>query len=296
MRTPDSEILVVDNNSRDRTPEVVEEFCRRHPERVRYLFEPQPGKSHALNTGIRAARGEVLAFVDDDVTVEPGWLEKLTRPLLSGEHAGAGGRIFPDTAFSPPAWLPLSGPHSLGGALALFDCGDDAMDLIYPPYGTNMAFRKEVFVKYGDFRTDLGPRPGSEIRNEDTEFGRRLMTAGERLRYEPSAVVYHAMPTHRLQKSYFLRWFFDFGKATAREWPAGGPVFGLPRRYVRTMRVITVEVPVWSFRWLVALNPKRRFHAKTWVWVSFGQIAELLGSRRHGGGPPQRARAGSAAQ
>src|SRR6266481_8463227 len=78
------EVLVVDNNSNDRTREVVEEYCRRFPGHFCYLFVSQPGKSHALNAGIRGARGDVLAFTDDDVTVEPKWLQNLTAPLYSG--------------------------------------------------------------------------------------------------------------------------------------------------------------------------------------------------------------------
>src|SRR5271156_2755228 len=67
---PDSiqwEVLVVDNNSRDATRSVVEEFWWRDPSRFRYLFEPKQGKSNALNAGIQQARGEILAFTDDDV-------------------------------------------------------------------------------------------------------------------------------------------------------------------------------------------------------------------------------------
>jgi glycosyltransferase involved in cell wall biosynthesis len=85
------EILVVDNNSKDRTREVVEDFCRRDPDHFRYVFEPQQGKSFALNSGIREARGDVVAFMDDDVTVEPTWLQNLTADLWSGQWTGAGG-------------------------------------------------------------------------------------------------------------------------------------------------------------------------------------------------------------
>ena len=85
---PDSiqwEVLVVDNNSTDQTRQVVEEFCRRCPGRFRYIFEPHPGKSFALNRGIQEAKGEVLAFTDDDVSVEPTWLQNLTASLNDGD-------------------------------------------------------------------------------------------------------------------------------------------------------------------------------------------------------------------
>src|SRR5579863_9995619 len=77
------EVLVVDNNSTDQTREVAEEFSRSHPGHFRYCFEPKQGKSHALNAGIREARGDILAFLDDDVTVGPTWLQDLTAPLGS---------------------------------------------------------------------------------------------------------------------------------------------------------------------------------------------------------------------
>lgn len=208
------EVLVVDNNSTDQTRAVVEDYCRRFPGRFRYLFEPQPGKSFALNSGIREARGNVLAFTDDDVTVDPAWLWNLTAPLKEGPWAGTGGRTLPAETFSPPRWLPLDGPNSMAATLyAHFDAGDKPCELASPPYGANMAFRKAMCEKYGDFRTDLGPSPNKSIppHSEDCEFGRRLMAKGERLCYEPAAVVYHSVPKNRIRKDYFLAWIFDQG-------------------------------------------------------------------------------------
>jgi glucosyl-dolichyl phosphate glucuronosyltransferase len=86
------EVLVVDNKG-DQAREVVESFRARFPGRFRYLLEPRPGKSHALNAGIQAAQSDVLAFLDDDVTVEPTWLQNLTAGLHDEAWAGAGGRI-----------------------------------------------------------------------------------------------------------------------------------------------------------------------------------------------------------
>src|SRR6266436_7666835 len=60
------EALIVDNNSSDRTPEVVRDFCNRHPGLFRYLFEARQGVAHARNAGVRQSRGDIIAFVDDD--------------------------------------------------------------------------------------------------------------------------------------------------------------------------------------------------------------------------------------
>jgi len=264
------EVLVVDNNSSDQTREVVEQFCALYPDRFRYVFEPHPGKSYALNTGVRESRGEILAFMDDDVTVEPTWLQNLTASLDSDQWSGSGGPIRPQPGFRPPSWLSLEQPYALA-PLAMFDPGLPAGPLSEPPFGTNMAFRRRVFEKHGYFRTDLGPRPGSEIRNEDTEFGRRLLAEREKLRYAPDAIVYHSVTNSRVQKRYFLRWWFDKARADIREFgiPAGARSFfaGIPvvmfRRLAR-----------WTLAWMVTFKSSARFNSKLKVWQVVGSIVE----------------------
>ena len=269
------EVLVVDNNSTDQTRDVVEKVCSRVPGRFRYLFESRPGKSHALNAAIREARGDVLAFMDDDATVGEEWLRNLTRGLLNGEWAGAGGRIVLQWPSVLPAWLAIEGPlarHPFPG----FDQGHEVRQIAVSPYGANMAFRKEMFEKYGGFRTDLGPSPSRDIPrpNEDTEFGRRLIAAGERLRYEPSAVVFHPVAADRINKKYFLEWFLDFGRAMAREWGRGPDVWGIPRPYLNILATMKAMAPRIG-RWILALNPQRRFYWKSWVWMEAGEMKEF---------------------
>jgi glycosyltransferase involved in cell wall biosynthesis len=269
------EVLVVDNNSKDQTREVVADFFRRFPGRFRYLFEAQPGKSYALNSGIREAQGQILAFVDDDVTVEPFWLDRLTSALSSGGVAGCGGRVMPQWACSPPEWMPQDGRYPMG-PLVMFDLGRETAPLKEPPFGTNMAYRRDLFGKYGGFRTDLGPTPGSEIRGEDSEFGHRLFAAGEVLLYEPAAVVHHPVAKSRLQKKYFLTWWFDKARADVR---AGI----LPDRSKFSIK----GIPLYLFRrlivravlWIVAFGQSRRFSNKIKVWYLAGQILEC---HRHG--------------
>jgi glucosyl-dolichyl phosphate glucuronosyltransferase len=267
------EVLVVDNNSSDQTREVVQNFCARYPGRFRYLFAPRQGLSHARNAGIQEARGDTIAFTDDDLTVEPTWLWNLTGALCNGEWAGAGGRILRAKTFSPPRWLAPDGP--MGGPLyAHFDLGDKARELDRPPYGANMAFRKEMFEKYGDFRTDLGNAPGSEVRNDDTEFGRRLMAARERLRYEPSAVVYHEIPENGISKEFLLKWWFDYGRGGIREAGKRPGTLGIPRRYITIPNLLLSHLPRKTLRWLVTLNPQERFYRKCMVWVAAGWLVE----------------------
>jgi glycosyltransferase involved in cell wall biosynthesis len=270
------EILVVDNNSADQTRQVVEDCGRRHPNRFRYVREPHPGKSYALNTGVREATGDVLAFTDDDVTVEPDWLDNLTRNLASGEWAGAGGRILMAEKFTPPPWLALDGPYSMAGLIAgHLDLGPEPRQLPQAPYGGNMAYRKDAFIKYGGFRTDLGPCPnGKNPRaNEDTEFGRRLMAGGERLRYEPSAVLYHPVHMDRLRKDYFLHWYFDYGRARARERGRGPDVLGIHRCYFSIPATIARGFLA-AMRWVIEPDRQKRFFFKGKVWFAFGGVLE----------------------
>lgn len=261
------EVLVVDNHSTDETRSVVESFCKKYPGRFRYIFEPRQGKSFALNTGIREASGDVLAFVDDDVTVEPDWLYQLTLPLQDTRWAGSGGRILPEHGFTPPRWLALEGPRSMGIMLcAKFDFGDQSGALRDAPFGTNMAFRKVMFLKYGGFREDLGPRPGSEMRNEDTEFGRRLMAAGEHLYYAPSAVVYHEIYPARLRKEFFLAWWFDRGRAKVLE-------DGRSLRIAEALK-LAYRAARSAIGSVVSFDSERRFYRKCVVWYAAGQLVE----------------------
>jgi glycosyltransferase involved in cell wall biosynthesis len=278
----DWEVLVVDNNSSDQTRQVVEELCSRHGDRFRYVFEPRQGKSHALNTAIRESRGDILAFTDDDVTVEPTWLQNLTAALMDGQWAGAGGRTLPASAVTPPHWLALDGNCSNAVVLyAHFDLGREPLQLERAPYGANMAFRKEMFKRHGVFRTDLGPGLGRNAPrfNEDTEFGRRLIRAGEKLRYEPSAVAYHLVPQDRIRKGHFLTSWFDLGRSAMREAGTRPDICGIPRYYLSIPKKIAFTL-LQTVSWILTLNPQRRFYKRCFVWMTAGWIVETYRQSR----------------
>jgi glucosyl-dolichyl phosphate glucuronosyltransferase len=289
QRLPDAvewEVIVVDNNSDDQTRSIVDDYVRRYPGRFRYLLETEQGLSRARNAGIQVARGEVIAFVDDDVTVDPAWLWSLTASLFEGNWAGVGGRIVPPDGFKPPKWLTVGGPFDISGALALFDLGDRPGELSRPPYGTNMAFRKSAFEKYGMFRTELGRCGSNLISGEDTEFGNRLISAGERLRYEPGALVRHPVTEQRLNKKYFRQWWLGFGRTRILERPARPAVLGIQREFISIVNLVFHFLPLRTLRWLFSSGPKNRFYKQCWVMLTLGEIVEnyrIMEARRSSG-------------
>ena len=263
------DVLVVDNNSTDHTRAVLERYCRQHQPRFGYIFEPKQGLSNARNAGIAKAGGDILAFTDDDVFVDPGWLLNLTSALVEGrEWSGCGGRIIPVWNGLLPEWLSVEDVATLG-PFAGFDEGPDPKALSRPPYGGNAAFRREIFERYGGFRADLGRSNNNLQGREDIELGNRLFAGGERLRYEPGAVIRCPIDPARMTRRYLLRWYYwegrseiaDEGRLEAR-WSLMGVPLYLLRRLVR-----------WVLQSLIAASAQQRFFCQRHAWKLAGQIA-----------------------
>ncbi|HET9986307.1 MAG TPA: glycosyltransferase [Longimicrobiales bacterium] len=175
------ELVLVDNGSTDATADVIAEFGGRLP--IRCVLEPQPGASRARNAGIRASRGDIVAFTDDDCLPDPDWLERLWLEFRAEpELAGLGGRV----ELADPADRPVSirtsarrdrlaGPDLLFGGIP----------------GCNTAFVRCVFVSVGLY--DPGFGPGSPLpAAEHSDLAYRVFRAGFRVDYVPELVVRHA--------------------------------------------------------------------------------------------------------
>jgi hypothetical protein len=140
-------------------------------------------------------------------------------------------------------------------------------------FGTNMAFRRTMFEKCSNFRTDLGPSPNPNTPrpNEESEFVQRVLAAGEHLFYEPTAPVFHPVPFSRLQKEYFRSWWFDQGRADTRafgispqaKWFVGSVPLYLLRKLI-----------VWTIRWMAAPDPSKRFSSRLSGQCLAGAIVE----------------------
>jgi glycosyltransferase involved in cell wall biosynthesis len=273
------EVVIVDNNSTDDTKAVSEQFIARNPLRYRYLFEKRQGKSFALNLGVESARGDILVFTDDDVTVDPLWLAEIAKIYDNYSCVGVGGRIVDTWKSAKPDWLTSEGPYKLMAVIVRFDLGEEPCELKVPPYGANLSFRKDALRRFGSFRTDLGPTGGKEFRGEDTELCWRMLRAGETLIYAPKAIVFHPVPENRITKRYFAEWYYAFGESMARITPAPAAAnryFGFPQYMLR-------EFLQDLFLWLSSASSKRRFFYKL-EWL--GMCGRLREERRRwrGGG------------
>lgn len=261
------ELLVVDNNSTDRTPLVVRGFAETANICVRYVFEKRQGRSAALNAGIFEARGDVIVFTDDDVLLHPDWLLRLKETFDRYECVAVAGRVVPLWGHSKPDWLEMEGQF----AVVNFELGDEFKEIKIPPLGANSAFRKNVFSRHGLFRLDLGVRGSKHtITCDDTEFGGRLIAAGEKIVYCPTAIVYHPVDQERTTRKYFLLWYYYNGVSLTRT--AGLPnegvfYFGVPRWLYR-------EFLSNLFKWWFTLDRIPRFQHKLRTCRSAGNIVE----------------------
>ena len=214
------EVIIVDNNSTDATREVVERHQAGFPVALTYLLETQQGRSSALNRGIAAARGRLLAFTDDDVRVESGWLEAACAHLLDGDAAigYAGGPVRPIWGAPPPRWLDLT-RSDLWGTIAIQDHGAAVLNYETArkvPLGANMAVKADVFDRAGGFRADLGRAGGRVLLGQEVpEWLHRVRRAGYTGLYVPGMEVHHHIPASRLTTRYFRRWWFGKGVSRA---------------------------------------------------------------------------------
>ena len=263
----DWELLIVDNNSTDGTRNVADQFAAKADFPVRYIFEKRQGRSAALNAGIREAKGEFVAFTDDDVILHHGWLSNLKSTFEVHHCSAVAGRVVPRWNHAKPDWLGMEGQL----AVVNFDLGDELKPVQVPPLGANSAFRRDIFEKYGLFRLDLGVNGSSHtITCDDTEFGERLIRGGEKIIYNPRAIIYHPVDPARTTKKYFLSWYYYNGVSLTRmaEFPQGGVYwFGAPRWLYREMLSNLTK-------WMLTIHRNRRFHHKLRTYRSIGQIVE----------------------
>lgn len=204
------EVIVVDNNSTPETRALVDEIARRDA-RVRYVREPRQGNAYARNTGVAEARAPIIAYLDDDVTVRSNWVEIIKTTFAETDADFIGGRVLPRWEEPPPPWL----SEKNWAPIAALDYGDAPLSLTQANplclLTANIAFRKEVFEKFGGFSTNVQREKDTIGSLEDHEFLVRLFRAGVVGLYLPEMIVDAYVGRERMTKSYHRRWHTGHG-------------------------------------------------------------------------------------
>lgn len=207
----DWEAMVIAKPCPDDTNSVGRDFANRFPKHFRYLEENRPGKSRAMNLGIGAARGEILAMTDDDVICAPNYIAAIRRTFQQHTVDGIQGRIFLDCVGGLPNWV---GPE-LAAHLGLRDYGDTILEWNDNLAGTNMVVLAAAARKVGGYDPDLGA--GTPVGfAEDSDFSSRIRKAGGRFLYAPEVWVRHQLPRERVSKAFFRERYFRSGRSRAR--------------------------------------------------------------------------------
>lgn len=207
------EILVVDNASRDGTHEVVRSAT--HGGGVRYIFEPELGLSHARNIGWQEAKGEFVAYLDDDAIPGPEWLANAAKAFREGKPdiGMLGGKVEPIWEAPRPDWL----DDNLLRFLSMVDLGPEPryVDADWGIVGANMIIPRRLLEQVGGFSSRLGRKGGSLLSSEEILLKRQLAAAGYRGFYQPGVCVQHHAPSERLDRRWFLDRYYWQGRSNA---------------------------------------------------------------------------------
>lgn len=209
------EVIVADSASSDRTAQKALEAGKGCPFPVKVIRIESPGKSKALNAALNAARGDVLAFLDDDVWPCDNWMKNLIRAFSESEADILGGRISAEwTGLPAPSWFSpavaaFSPVHDLGGKRA-YDPPFSS------PVGANFAVRRAVFDGIGPFDERLGHVGKTPYGAEESELAFRASRAGFSVAYDPDVAVVHPFSRSSWNAASMLRRAFYQGVGMAR--------------------------------------------------------------------------------
>jgi glycosyltransferase involved in cell wall biosynthesis len=263
--------MVVDNNSQDETPRVVDDFAAAGPFPIRYLHESRQGRSHALNAGIRATDGDLVGMIDDDEEVDSTWLEVIARNFSDPTLDFLGGPYLGRWDAPAPSWLPPGYPAVIGivdGGAERREYGDGYPGILM---GGNAVIRRAVLERVGYYDPSLGRTATGLLSCEDEDMYLRLREGGARGVYDPALIIQHYIAPERLTKRYHRRWCYGQGVSRGvldRTRPQEVRyVAGLPRYMVgdalRSLFCL-VSTPPW--------NRSTRFAAELRVWQLAGFV------------------------
>lgn len=271
------EIIVVDNGSTDGTAEIAREESKGMPS-LQYLREPVLGLSHARNTGWRNAKGEYVAYLDDDAVASRSWLEKILKVFetVQPKPGCVGGKV--EAIWEAPR------PHWLSEAMVPYltvVAWSNTPTIVRDGWwlvGANMAFAKSVLQTAGGFNSSLG-RIGNRLSsNEEIALQRLLVKKGHCCYYHPEVAVAHHIPASRLSKGWFFRRVFWQGvcDAWAELEEESRSIAERLKIGLRVGRKILFSRRQMSYL-AIPTNDPRRFELKCYALARIGYVLSMWG-------------------
>jgi len=282
------EVVLVDNNSTDNTPEVAGSFITQAKGRLRYILEARQGVSYARNAAIERSRAPIIAFFDDDVQVAPNWIATIKRTFSQYPDVDCiGGKVLPLWQVNRPAWL----TRAHWAPLALQDYGDEitVVDFNNPRclISANLAVRRAALNEVGIFRPELQRVKDGIGSMEDLELLMRLWSAGKRTMYVPDLIAQTPVPAERLNKSYHRRWhrgnghFYAMLRSPEMERSSAGRLLDIPAHLYRQ----AIQASLSWLKKTILRDPSSAFYFETKLQYSLGfartrRRSYLLGKRQ----------------
>jgi GT2 family glycosyltransferase len=235
-RPPTEIIVVIDHN-----PQLFSRVIAAWPDVAALENEEARGLSGARNTGVRAASGDVIAFLDDDAQAEPDWLDHLVAAYDDGRVLGVGGAILPAWEVGRPAWFPQEFDWVVGCTYKGMPAQTARQRNLI---GANMSFRRALFAAVGYFQTDMGRIGARPLGCEETELCIRgaQKLPGAHYLFEPRARVHHRVPRSRATWRYFVSRCYSEGLSKAQVSDRVGAGDGLSAERSYTLRTLPAGV------------------------------------------------------
>ena len=198
----DVELVVVVDGTDEVYERIVEDFEGRD-DVVLHCNDENRGLLESRNTGAELASGDVVAFVDDDAVADRDWIAELVRAYEERGAIAAGGKMTPKWVAGKPEFLPEEFYWLMGVTHRGFADGEGE---VRNTFGSNISFRRDVFLDLGGFDTDIGGRQGdANLQGGETELCARMNEEYSKgVWYNPNAVVAHKVFDYRTDSLWLL--------------------------------------------------------------------------------------------